>query len=350
MPGKGDLTELRPRRPHARRCSRLERYFDLPYPYDKLDLVAVPDFEAGAMENAGAVFFRETLLLVDPETATLQEKKRVAEVVCHELAHMWYGDLVTMAWWDDLWLNEAFATWMAFQVVDAWRPSGRCGTTSSTTARPPSGWTPWRTPTPSTRDGAYTAGSHRELRPDHLREGRSVVRMLERYLGAETFRSGVRRYIREHSESNTVAADLWHALSEASKQNVESIVRPWIEQAGFPLLRLRRGTSSGETVLRYDQTRFRLDGSAAGEQRWPIPWVGRVGTGGRRSRTERRLLTASRGSIPSAPSRPRPCTATRTKAASSAPCTKTPRSRPWPDPSTPSRRSSAWGSWATNGP
>ena len=134
--------------------ARLEAWFDLPYPYAKLDLVAVPDFEAGAMENAGAVFFRETLLLVDPKTATQQEKKRVAEVVCHELAHMWYGDLVTMAWWDDLWLNEAFATWMAFEIVDAWKPEWRCGTTSSTTAARRSEWTPCARRTRSTRRSA----------------------------------------------------------------------------------------------------------------------------------------------------------------------------------------------------
>ena len=109
-------------RPAREALARLEEYFGIPYPYAKLDLVAVPDFEAGAMENAGAVFFRETLLLLDPATASLAERKRAAEVIAHELAHMWYGDLVTMAWWDDLWLNEAFATWMAYRVVDDWKP------------------------------------------------------------------------------------------------------------------------------------------------------------------------------------------------------------------------------------
>jgi len=112
----------------AREClQRLEHYFGLPYPYSKLDLVAVPDFEFGAMENAGAVFFRETLLLIDNKSATLNEKKRAAEVICHELAHMWYGDLVTMAWWDDLWLNEAFATRLEARVEDVARFSARDG-------------------------------------------------------------------------------------------------------------------------------------------------------------------------------------------------------------------------------
>src|SRR5947208_900293 len=114
VPGKGHLTELG-LEAAAEALRRLEDYFDIPYPYGKLDLVAVPDFEAGAMENAGAVFFRETLLLLDPATASLNEHNRAAEVIAHELAHMWYGDLVTMAWWDDLWLNEAFATWMAYR-------------------------------------------------------------------------------------------------------------------------------------------------------------------------------------------------------------------------------------------
>ncbi len=229
--------------------ARLEAYFALPYPYEKLDLVAVPDFEAGAMENAGAVFFRETLLLVDPETATLSEKKRAAEVICHELAHMWYGDLVTMAWWDDLWLNEAFATWMAFHVVDAWKPEWKMwndfqhhraaalGLDALTETHPI--YVKVRTPSEATQNFDLIT----------YEKGASVVRMIERFLGAETFREGVRRYIRAHQESNAVAADLWNALAEASGQDVEPVVRAWIEQPGFPLLRLRRTERDGRSWL-----------------------------------------------------------------------------------------------------
>ncbi len=296
-PGKGALTAFALETARET-LARLEQYFDLPYPYAKLDLVAAPDFEAGAMENAGAVFFRETLLLLDPETATLAEKKRVAEVVCHELAHMWYGDLVTMAWWDDLWLNEAFATWMAFHVVDAWKPewnmwndfqhyrSAALGLDALDNTHPI--YTTVRTPQEATENFDLIT----------YEKGASVVRMIERYLGAGSFREGVRRYIRAHRESNAVASDLWRALEEASGQDVEGIVRPWIEQSGFPLVRLRRGTRKGEPVLRYRQERFGLRPDRdAGPERWPIPFVARTSRGGQRTATTKALLRAARGEI-----------------------------------------------------
>ncbi len=259
--------------------ARLERYFDLPYPYSKLDLVAAPDFEAGAMENAGAVFFRETLLLSDPKTITFGEKKRVAEVICHELAHMWYGDLVTMAWWDDLWLNEAFATWMAFHIVNDWKPewemwadfqhykSMAFGLDALKETHPI--YTPVRSPEEATEN--FDAITYEK--------GASVVRMIERYLGAETFRDGVRRYIRRHAEANTVASDLWNALSEASGQDVAPVVRAWIERPGFPLVRLRREG----TKLHYRQERFTAAAPKPGKKPapaapWPIPFVARVAT------------------------------------------------------------------------
>ena len=307
-PGKGALTAFALETARET-LARLETYFDLAYPYQKLDLVAVPDFEAGAMENAGAVFFRETLLLVDPETVTLQEKKRVAEVICHELAHMWYGDLVTMAWWNDLWLNEAFATWMAFHVVDGWKPEWRMwqdfqhhrsaalGLDALQHSHPI--YTEVRSPDEATQNFDLIT----------YEKGASVVRMIERYLGAETFRAGVRAYLRRHRESNTVAADLWRALSEVSDQEVEPIVRAWIEQQGFPLLRIRRIEREGETLLRFRQERFEAHpasrnaakrSSARKEQpsRWPIPWVGRVARAGRRGTgTERRLIRRVRDEL-----------------------------------------------------
>ena len=291
----------------AREClRRLEHYFGLPYPYSKLDLVAVPDFEFGAMENAGAVFFRETLLLIDSRSATLNEKKRAAEVICHELAHMWYGDLVTMAWWDDLWLNEAFATWMAFKVVDDWKPEWKMwldfqhGTASALELDALRHTHPiyCRVRTPEEADENFDRITYEK--------GAAVVRMIERYLGAATFRRGVRAYIRKHQERNTVAADLWNALSKASGEDVARLVRPWIEQEGYPVVEIRRVKSRGRPALEFRQRRFleqgarKRAGSRKPPTRWPIPWVGRIGGArkGGRGVLERRLLSGARVRIP----------------------------------------------------
>lgn len=303
VPGKGALTAFSLEAARET-LARLEKYFALPYPYAKLDLLAAPDFEAGAMENAGAVFFRETLLLVDPATITLTEKKRVAEVICHELAHMWYGDLVTMAWWDDLWLNEAFATWMAFQVVDDWKPEWKMwhdfqnGRTAALALDALSSthpiYTEVRTPAEATANFDLIT----------YEKGAAVVRMLERYLGPKPFRAGVRAYIRAHREKNTVAADLWRALSEASGENVEPVVRAWIEKPGFPCVSLRRVSSGGTSRIELRQSRFHARApkapGGARAPRWPIPWVGRTG----RKATQRHLFTKSRETLPLASAAP----------------------------------------------
>ncbi|HMI90482.1 MAG TPA: M1 family metallopeptidase, partial [Polyangiales bacterium] len=277
----------------ARECLlRLERYFGVRYPYAKLDLCAVPDFEIGAMENAGAVFFRETLLLIDEKRASLAEKKRAIEVICHELAHMWYGNLVTMAWWDDLWLNEAFATWMAFAIVDEWQPklqmwndfghgrSSAFGLDALDSTHPI--YAKVRTPEEATEN--FDAITYEK--------GAAVIRMLERYLGAARFRRGVRQYMREHRESNARARDLWNALAahaggtggagaaRADRQGkrgrdaIDGVVRPWIERAGFPLLRVKLSTRGKRPALVLEQTRFRAAGPAASTSRerpWPVP-------------------------------------------------------------------------------
>ena len=272
VPGKGHLADFG-LEAAAESLRRLEAYFRIPYPYGKLDLVAVPDFEAGAMENAGAVFFRETLLLLDPATASLAERKRAAEVIAHELAHMWYGDLVTMAWWDDLWLNEAFATWMAYKVVDDWKPDWRM-------------WQGYE----HDRAGALALDALVNTHAIYARvrsvaeatenfdaityeKGAAVVRMIEHYLGADTFRAGVRLYMQRHREQNAVARDLWRALEEASGREVERVAQAWIEKPGFPLVTIRR---DGKPKLSVRQERFFSDPRIAATRRrsaWPLPLV-----------------------------------------------------------------------------
>ena len=299
VPGKEGLSNFA-LEAAAESLSRLERYFGLPYPYRKLDLIAVPDFEFGAMENAGAVTFRESLLLCNPKQATLAEKKRMAEVIAHELAHMWFGDLVTMAWWDDLWLNEAFATWMAFTIVSDWKPE----------------WNMWL----DFEHGRAAAFSLDGLQnthpiytsvetPDQATEnfdlityekGAAVVRMLERWLGPAAFRRGVRRYIRRHREGNARAADLWRALDQASGRRVAAVVRPWIEREGFPLLAVEQTDRAGRSELRLRQERFFSSPRVPDErrrQRWPIPVGVRVRRSRGRDRLETHLVTRTRTRI-----------------------------------------------------
>jgi len=301
VPGKGALCDFALEAARET-LLRLESWFDLPYPYAKLDLVAVPDFEFGAMENAGAVFFRETVLLVDAERASLAELRRAAEVICHELAHMWYGDLVTMAWWDDLWLNEAFATWMAYAIVDAWQPAWRM-------------WPAFLARRSAALDLDGLEATHSVYAPVRTpqeaeagfdvityEKGAAVLRMLERFLGAEVFCAGVRKYVRRHRESTATADDLWRALGEVSGVDVGRVARAWIEQPGHPVVRVRRREVDGSAVLELRQERFTeraLGSRGRGGPRWPVPWMGRVGDGpGGHTHTVRHLLTRAVERVP----------------------------------------------------
>lgn len=297
VPGKGHLTTFALEAAVAA-LTRLEDYFSLDYPYEKLDLIAVPDFEAGAMENAGAVTFRETLLLIDPVHATLGEKKRVAEVIAHELAHMWYGDLVTMAWWNDLWLNEAFATWMAFRVVDAWRPEWRMWNNFEHHRAAAFNLDALANTHPIYAEVHSPAQATENFDAITYEKGASVVRMVENYLGANVFRSGVRKYIRRHREGNAEAADLWKALEEASGQKIHGVVRAWIEQPGFPLLKAERSDNDGIAVLALRQQRFFANPKHSDtKQRWPLPLVIKVGTKRGSTRLVRQLVTKGREKI-----------------------------------------------------
>ena len=242
-------------------------YYGLPYPADKLDLVAIPDFAFGAMENLGCVTFREVLLLVDEAAASQPELQRVADVINHELAHMWFGDLVTMAWWEGIWLNEAFATFMETACTDAYRPDWRvwstfCRSRASALSTDALG---------TTRAVEYPVHSPAEAEDMFdvitYEKGAALVRMLEQYLGVETFRAGVRMYLRRHAYGNTVTEDLWNALADASGQPVGQIMGGWIYQGGYPAVR----ATATDHGLEVSQRHFTLDPERADERSWAVP-------------------------------------------------------------------------------
>lgn len=260
----------------------LTDWYGIPYPGDKIDLVAIPDFSFGAMENQGCITFRETALLLDREQATRSELMRVADVIAHELAHMWFGNLVTMAWWEGIWLNEAFATFMELDTTDGFRPdwqrwvefgrsrSAAFDTDSLTTTRP--------------IEFAVVTAEDAEAMFDVLtyEKGSSLVRMLQRYLGEERFRDGIRRYLGDHVESNTVTTDLWDAIESATEEPVRRMMDTWIHRGGHPVVSIER---DGDQGLRLRQQRFTYEADAAAgveptdETDRAIPLVLRLGHG-----------------------------------------------------------------------
>ena len=265
-PGRGDQTAFA-LDVAAHALQWFSDYYGLPYPSDKLDLVAIPDFAFGAMENLGCVTFREVLLLVDSGTASQPELQRVAEVINHELAHMWFGDLVTMAWWEGIWLNEAFATFMETACSDAYRPDWQvwstfCRSRASALSTDALG---------STRPVEYPVHSPAEAEDMFdvitYEKGAALVRMLEQYLGAETFRAGVRLYLRRHAYANTVTEDLWNSLADASGEPVGQIMDGWIHQGGYPAV----AATAGDHGLRVSQRHFTLDPERADGRTWVVP-------------------------------------------------------------------------------
>ena len=277
---------------------RLEDYFGVPYAFGKLDQAGLPEFEAGAMENAGLVTYREVALLLDPATASLAQKKRVAEVVTHELAHQWFGNWVTMSWWDDLWLNEAFATWMAYKIVDGWIPAWRVWLDFDQGKAAAMQLDALRSTHPIRAEVKNVAEAGEAFDLITYEKGGAVLRMIEGYLGEERFRGGIRLYMRRHGKGNAVADDLWGALAESSREPVVELANAWIGQPGFPLVTVAR---IGR-VLRLEQRRFFSspeDAAAAGADGpiWPVPLVLRYGDG-ERVTEQRVLLREARAEVP----------------------------------------------------
>jgi alanyl aminopeptidase len=251
----------------------LERYFGIAYPFDKLDVIAVPD-QQGAMENAGAITFTEYLLLMDRERAPLSQKRAFATVMAHELAHQWFGDLVTMPWWDDIWLNEAFATWMASRIVEGWDPAlhgelallesiqGAMGTDALVAARAV------RQPIGSLDDvsNAFDGITYQK--------GAGVISMFERWIGKSTFQAGISQYLRAHAGGNATASDLFAALAKASGKDVATPFSTFVDRPGVPLVdaELACDAKSAKGAIRLTQSRYFPGGSAGVQgQPWQIP-------------------------------------------------------------------------------
>ncbi|MEA3510452.1 MAG: M1 family metallopeptidase [Actinomycetota bacterium] len=283
-PGKGHLTDFAlDIAAHSLRY--YATYYDIPYPGDKMDKIAIPDFAWGAMENLGAVTYRETALLVDVHKATQNEMMRVAEVIAHEIAHMWFGDLVTMKWWNGIWLNEAFATFASMKCIDAYRPD----------------WETWLTfsgervhsmetdALAATRPIEIPVASPEEANAmfDSLtyEKGASMLRMLEQYLGEEAFRLGVSNYLKENAYGNTDGEDLWSALEQASGEPVMEIMNTWIFQGGFPRVSVQG--EPGAYTLTQEQFRYIGDG----DKQWKLPVLLRSSKG------DQKLLLSEKSAI-----------------------------------------------------
>jgi puromycin-sensitive aminopeptidase len=242
-------------------------YYDLPYPDQKVDMIALPDFAQGAMENTGCITYRESLLLVDPSHATQPELENIADVVAHELAHQWFGNLVTMRWWNGIWLNEAFATFMALLTVDAFRPDWERWSSFArfcTAAKEVDALRSTRAIEYPVHSPDDTAGMFDVLT---YQKGAATLRMLDRYLGSERMRDGIRLYLRRHAYANTETHDLWDAIEEASGEPVRRIMDQWIWQGGYPLVSAAPGD---EGSIALGQTRFLADGDTD-TTTWDVP-------------------------------------------------------------------------------
>jgi cytosol alanyl aminopeptidase len=250
----------------------LETYFGQDYPYAKLDQVAVPEFPYGGMENAGLITYREDLLLHDTDTPTRDQKKSTSNVIAHEIAHHWFGDLVTMAWWDDLWLNEAFASWMANKTLTALEPD------FENALDLPQNYAMSQDAQLSTRPIRKPIRNEADIM-DGLglaySKGSAILTMVENWIGPDAFQAGIQGYLQKHAHKNATAEDLWQALESSAQQPVSQVLSSYLNQSSFPLIAFQ---STGK-VLKVSQKRFVHLGVEAPAQTWTVPLVIKYGRG-----------------------------------------------------------------------
>jgi alanyl aminopeptidase len=274
-----------------------ERYFGVPFPFPKLDLIAVPDFQSGAMENAGAITFRDSLLLVDEKNASSEQRIGVASVLAHETAHQWFGDLVTMKWWDDLWLNEGFATFLATKTLIAVHPEVEAELRAAN-----------RTDQVMNGDSLATARRIRQpIETPHditnafdgitYEKGSAVLTMLAHYVGDEPFRRGLHDFLTAHARGNATTNDLVQALSASAGRPLAPLVASFIDQPGVPVVSAKLRCEAGKGSVDLTQARWKPAGSTvADDATWTIPVCVRAGIGGK-VEDACTLLTARTGSL-----------------------------------------------------
>jgi aminopeptidase N len=254
--------------------ARLSDYFGTSYPYPKLDVVAVPDFSSGAMENAGLVTFREELLLLDPVRASAQARRSQAYVIAHEIAHHWFGDLVTTSWWNDLWLNEGMAKWMESRALDPLHPSWGTRLDAAASAQDVMNADALISARKIRQPVVSTDDAQNAFDGITYQKGAAVLGMLEQWLGEKTFQQGVRDYVREHAWKNAVADDLFGALGRASRKDVRALAATFVDQTGVPLVDAHLECEPGNRWrVELSQEPWRPVGSAAPESHapWTIP-------------------------------------------------------------------------------
>jgi aminopeptidase N len=246
-------------------------YFGTKYPLPKLDQLAFPSTGASGMENWGAIVYNDLALLYDPATSSNDTKQRVFKVVAHEIAHQWFGDLVTMAWWDNLWLNEGFASWMGTKATDHFNPEWKSWLRAAGDKEFAMRLDARATTHPIQQPVTNEAEANDAFDEITYSKGQSFLRMLESWLGEAKFRDGIRAYMKRHAYSSTTTADLWTALEKASGQPVRGMAKGWTEQPGFPVVMVKR--ASGDGALALTQQRFTIHQNRPKPLQWKIPVV-----------------------------------------------------------------------------
>jgi aminopeptidase N len=246
-------------------------YFGVPYPLAKLDQIAIPNGFNGAMENWGGIVYNENTLLYDPKTSPEHIRQMTFSVNAHEMAHQWFGNLVTMAWWDNLWLNEGFASWMASKATEHFHPEWRPYLANIADREHVMNLDARKTTHPiqtPVETEAQAADAFDEITYE---KGQAFLRMLEAYLGEDAFRKGIRAYMARHQYSNTTSSDLWTALERASGKPVGKLASDWTTQPGFPLIKVEQACEDGKRRVTLSQQQFRLDEPATDKRLWSVP-------------------------------------------------------------------------------